>query len=259
MSRLEGKRIIVTRAPEYAAGLRDALLAEGAIVEEVPMITYEPPDDPGIAAEALRRAVAFDYVIFTSATAVDGLCRIANQTGATNWAQGRATFVAVGEPTASAMRRAGLRVDAVGPGPGTTGLINLLADKPLQGKQVLLPRAQDGRDELRAWLAAQGATVTFAPVYRTVLAREAVKRLPGLLQTGIDVIAFTSPSTVGGFIATAGGGFERPAGMLVACIGPITAQAADEAGLSPDIISAEATAKALAVAIGDYFASHVFS
>jgi len=259
MKALAGKRIVVTRAADRAAELRDALLLRGAEVYELPTITYLPPDNESLAAEALQRLRSFDYVIFTSATAVIGLCEIgAKVSSSFSLGATQARFIAVGETTASHLR--GLGVDAaVGCGRGAEGVIALLRDEPLMGKHILLPRAQEGREELHEWLLARGAAVTVAPVYKTAPSQEARAKLPGYLARGVDVVTFTSPSTVEGFAAAAGPGFNRPSGMLVACIGRTTAEAAAQAGLPADIIAPETSAEALAGAIGDYFASNVIS
>ncbi len=49
------------------------------------------------------------------------------------------------------------------------------------------------------------------------------------------MITFTSPSTVDGYLALSGGRVPP----VVACIGPVTAEAARQAGLTVDVVAAE--------------------
>ena len=73
VSRLQGKRIAVTRAAERAEGLASALRAEGAEVRICPTIAYNPPEDPAPLEAALHQIDRYDWVVFTSAAAVDAL------------------------------------------------------------------------------------------------------------------------------------------------------------------------------------------
>ena len=73
VSRLQGKRIAVTRAAERAEGLALALRAEGVEVRICPTIAYDPPEDPALLEAALQQIDRYDWVVFTSAAAVDAL------------------------------------------------------------------------------------------------------------------------------------------------------------------------------------------
>jgi uroporphyrinogen-III synthase len=79
--------------------------------------------------------------------------------------------------------------------------------------------------------------------------------LEGLLalHEGVDVITFTSQSTVMNFIAIAEKNGLDPRNLpndpVFACIGPITGQAAKEAGLSDIVIAKEYTTDGLLAAL----------
>jgi uroporphyrinogen-III synthase len=126
------------------------------------------------------------------------------------------------------------------------------------GDAVLLVRAAEARDVLPRELAAAGARVTIAPAYRTALVREGAERALALLAARrIDAVTFTSSSTVRGFAALVAP--DDPArlldGVVVAAIGPITADTASEHGLRVRVMPHEYTVPALAAAIVDHFAS----
>jgi uroporphyrinogen III methyltransferase/synthase len=99
----------------------------------------------------------------------------------------------------------------------------------------------------------KGASVDVIPVYKTVAPSADLSRLKEQLQAGIiDVITFTSSSTVTNFVDMMGGGEETrrlAAKTSVACIGPVTARTAEEHGLTVGILPTENTVPALAHAI----------
>jgi len=114
-----------------------------------------------------------------------------------------------------------------------------------EGKRILIPRAAGARDEIVAGLADRGAIVHATPVYETVLDDSRATELREALSEGrIDVVTFTSSSTVRNFFALAGNmGF--PQGALAACIGPVTAQTAREHGIAPACVAATYTIEGL--------------
>ena len=68
---LFGKRVLVTRPREQAAELVDRLTALGAEAIEAPMIRIVPPDDPDPLLRAAAQRERFDWIVFTSANAVE--------------------------------------------------------------------------------------------------------------------------------------------------------------------------------------------
>jgi len=67
------------------------------------------------------------------------------------------------------------------------------------------------------------------------------------------VITFTSPSTVTHFLGIMGPDFRLPSRVRIACIGPVTAAAAQNAGLTVDILQERYTIPELVDAIAAYF------
>src|SRR5580693_6666250 len=70
MSRLQGKRIIVTRSRKQAGCLIRALEKQSAEVLAIPVIEIQDPADPGPLEYAAAHAGDYDLVIFTSANGV---------------------------------------------------------------------------------------------------------------------------------------------------------------------------------------------
>jgi uroporphyrinogen III methyltransferase/synthase len=250
---LAGVVVLVTRAADQAAALAEPLAALGARVVLTPAIRFEEPSDWGPADAALRSAAAYAWAIFTSANGVEAVDRRLRTLGL-SWEGFRAArIVAIGPATAGALTGRGLAV-AVVPDPyQAEGVVAALGGEPLEGRRILLARAERAREILPEALRARGARVDVAAVYRTAgcpPAPEAVEVLARPEAAGRVVAAFTSSSTVEHFLdglpEEARRGLAR---AVVAAIGPITAQTLAARGLPPAIQPADFTIPALVEAI----------
>ena len=253
---LRGRRILVTRATRQAGSLAARLRRAGAEVVAVPVIALEPVAETAAVSRAIRELGRYDHLIFTSANAVRALAAAADAAGAglAKLVAASTTVVAVGPATAAAARRTGLVCDAV-PGRHTAAAVaGMLEALDLRGKRVLIPRAQVAGEELPERLRRAGAVVDVLALYRTVPHPDAGREIPRLLGSGLDMVTFTSASTVRSFVAAAGESFQPPAGLAVACIGPVTADAASAAGLEPDVVAGTHTIPGLVAAIRAHYA-----
>ena len=253
---LAGVRVLVTRAKAQAAEMSARLESLGAEAVEAPMIAIAPPDDPGPLDAACDRVGTFDWVVFTSVNAVSRVAgRLAGPGGARNL--GGPRLCAVGAATAEALAGHGLRVDLVPDEYRAEGVIRAMrGEGDLTGVRVLLPRGDLARDLLPIELRRAGAEVTAVTAYRTVpagLDGEGPDILGMLRGRRVDVVTFTSGSSVRNFSRAMG---ERQAAELlrhveVACIGPVTAEAASRLDIATTIMPAESTVPALLEAIVD--------
>ena len=118
-----------------------------------------------------------------------------------------------------------------------------------------IPRAAVAREVLPKTLRDMGAKVDIAPAYQTVLPKPKSDAFLKRLQSGdIDVLTFTSSSTVKNFLELTGKSLLKEIKKTrIACIGPITAETAKDAGLTVDILPKEYTVPALLEAIEDYY------
>jgi len=231
-----GRRVVVTRAREQAAEAVALLQEMGAEVVELPMVEFAAPADGGAALRgAAQRLAAFDWVVFTSANAVERVFAEVRDARAF----GGANVAAVGAKTAEALARHGVVADLVPERYVAEGLLDAFPDGP---GAVLLPRAEVARDVLPDGLRAKGWRVDVVDAYRTVPARPSAQELERA--GGADAVMFTSSSTVTHFVALA----ERVP-PVVACIGPVTARAAEAAGLHVDVVAEESTVGALVAAL----------
>ena len=247
---LAGRVVLVTRAREQAAALSGTLARRGARVIESPLIAFVEPADWAPLDAALRALPGYDLVLFTSANTVERFHARRSQLSLPWPAGPPPRVIAIGEATAARLAESGMPADSVAAAPRAEGVLDLLGDETLRGARVLLPRAEEGREILPEGLRQRGARVDVAIVYRTVgvpLSDEA----RGLLAAGcIDVVTLTSPATVRWLLAELSQrGAAGMGGARVAVLGPVTADAAREAGLAPDIVADGGSMEALADAI----------
>ena len=258
---LFGKRVLVTRPREQAPELVDRLTALGAESIEAPMIRMAPPEDPDPLLRAAAAPEEFDWIIFTSANAVDAFMTALLDGERDVRALKGPRICTSGTATADKLASYGIKVDLI---PhefrGDAVVSALLALGSMKGVRVLLPRADIGREVIGEGLREAGAVVTEVVAYRTILEdaqREGDPDIYGMLLEGkIDVATFTSPSAIRNFAKIHGA--EQVADLLkntvVATIGPVTADAARQLGIPVTIQPKTYTVPALVDAIAAHYA-----
>jgi len=263
---LFGRRVLVTRPREQARDLVDRLQALGADTVEAPMIRITPPDDPTPLLDAATDPSAFDWIVFTSANSVEGFMTALLSHHRDVRALKGPRLCTVGPGTAERLRRYSVVADVVPDEYRAEAVLRTLAAQgPLEGARVLLPRSDIGREVIAEQLRNAGASVTDVIAYRTVLdelQREGDPDVYKLLLEGrIDVVTFTSASAVRNFVRVYGA--DQVADLLksttVAVIGPVTGQAARQAGITVSVEPASYTIGGLVDAISAHFAEGAVS
>jgi uroporphyrinogen III methyltransferase/synthase len=258
---LFGRRVLVTRPREQAAELVDRLTVLGADAVEAPMIKIDAPDDPELLARAVDGISNFDWVVFSSVNAVGAFMAMLLDGTRDLRALKGPRLCAVGTGTAEALARHGIKVELVPREFRAEGVVEALQERgSLAGARVLLPRADIGREVIADGLREAGAAVTEVVAYRTVLLDSTREDDPDvykmLLEGRIDVVTFTSASAVRNFARIYGA--DQAADLLrytvVAVIGPVTAEAAEQLHIPVTITPATYTIPALVDAIAAHFA-----
>ena len=254
---LAARRIVVTRAPEQAGALAEALERLGAFVISAPAIELTDPPDWTALDAALGRIGEYDWIIFTSANTLPRLAARMETLGLdpADLARIRGRLVAIGPATAKGLEARGLAVTALPTEFRAEGVVELLRDAPLEGRRVLIPRALEGRDVLAKALAAEGAYVDVAPVYRSRPSPAGIAPARAALLDGrLDAVTFTSGAIARAFVEAMGDAWPRLAGVTLASIGPVTSEALQELGLTPTVEAREATLAALVAALVEHYA-----
>jgi uroporphyrinogen-III synthase len=156
---------------------------------------------------------------------------------------------AIGPATASALQAHDVTVTLIPDEYVAEAIIESIG--VVRSQRILLPRADIAREALAVELQKRGAFVDEIAAYRTLPAQPDPDGLIEL-QRGVDVITFTSSSTVRNFIALAGRNAIPPR-AIIACIGPITANTARELGLRVDVQATDYTMDGLVAALIAHF------
>lgn len=250
---LLGRRVLVTRTRNQASALSRHLSELGAVPVEIPTIEIRPPEDFSRIDSALACAAGFDWIVFTSANAVNSVHSRLKAAGLDARALHGVRISSIGPATARAVERIGILSDLVPETATSKGLAEALSSQIGKGARVLLPRADIATRELPEMLEDLGASVTEVTAYRTAIPDESRKRAEEAIRAGVDVATFTSSSTVRNLLRLLDGGPESLSGVKVACIGPTTASTAGRLGLKVDIVPKSPTVYGLAYALVQYF------
>jgi uroporphyrinogen III methyltransferase/synthase len=254
---LFGKRIVLTRAREQAAEFARLLSAFGAEPIMAPTIKIVPPLSWDALDRALQGLSGYSWLLFTSVNGIAPFMERLRHARKDVRALAHLQVGAIGPRTADELVRYGITADLIPSEFQAEGMVAAMSRHDLQQAKILIPRAEVARDVLPEQLRLKGATVDVIPVYRTVMPESDLSRLKEQIEAGaIDVVTFTSSSTVSNFVELLGGAAEARrtgAKTTIACIGPITARTAEEHGLSVTIMPGENTVPALAQAIVRFY------
>ncbi|MGW8194413.1 MAG: uroporphyrinogen-III C-methyltransferase [Desulforhopalus sp.] len=256
---LFGKKIVVTRTREQASDLVAGLEEFGANCIEYSTIRIKAVESYEVLDEELERLNEYHWILFTSLNGVKYFFERLYAKGMDARDLKGPDIAAVGKSTADLLLRHGIKVDLI---PSTftgEGLAESLLDQGVEGRNILIPRGLHGRKILPETLRGAGAQVTVAPVYQNCPVQGDRERLiTELEEGGVNMITFTSSSTVRNFVAMLDMKSQEElqkilAGVKIATIGPITAKTVVDSGLQVDVQPEAFTIPDLIRAIVNYY------
>ena len=259
---LAGRTVVITRALAQADDFAAELQGYGARVILCPTIEISPLESYERLDEAIDHLYGYDWLVFTSVNGVDYFFQRLKARDRNTSDIDELKVCAIGEATAERLNDLHIHVDVIPEEFKAEGVFEALKDfvggtDGLRNLNVLIPRASVARDFLPKALEESGVRVDVVPAYRTSLPRNLDRgRMAAMLAGGADCIAFTSSSTVRNLaqLFDTQDLSEALAGVVIACIGDITATTAADYGLRVEIQPEQFTIPSLARAIADYFA-----
>ena len=241
-------RILITRPRIQADYFAEKLRSAGFEPIYFPVIEICPIENNTALDKAFGQLHCYAWMVFTSVNAVEVVfdkfssLLLSNRVGL--------KFVAIGPKTAEALKMRGIAPDFVPQEYVAEAILPGLGD--LKDKWVLLPRAEIARKELPEAIVKAGGTAHEISVYKTLPTQPDPDGLSAL-KSGLDVVTFTSASSVENFVTILRQNkldpLNLPNNPLIACIGPITAQAARDEGFQNIVIAKEYTTKGLIEAL----------
>lgn len=258
---LFGKRVVVTRTREQASELIAGLEENGANCFECSTIDIQPVECYDVLDAELERINEYHWILFSSLNGVKYFFERLYSRGMDARDLKGPDIGVVGKATADLLLTYGINADLIPAEFTSEGLAESLLDLGVEGRNILIPRAEKGREILPETLRGAGAQVTIAPVYKNSPQEGRKEELREELEAGtVNMVTFTSSSTVRNFLAMVNAESEEQlrellADVKIAAIGPITAKTVTDNGLVVDVQPEEHTIRAMVKEIVSYYST----
>lgn len=185
-------------------------------------------DDYSKTDDAIKKLNDFDWMVFTSVNGAKYFLQRLNAAGLDARALANLKIAAIGKTTAARLADFGLLPNLVPEDESSAGLLEEFKKLDINGKNFILPQAEVSSKVLPQGLTEAGATVDAVSVYKTVEIEPASVEMDF-----IDIIVFTSGSTVKAFIKKFG---AVPDHIKAYCLGPPTLNTAKENNINAELI-----------------------
>lgn len=234
---LHGKRILVTRTRQQASELSSKLKKLGGEVVEFPTIELKKVEDFSEIDKNIDRISEFNYLVFTSVNGVNIFFERLLQVGVDVRSLGDIKVIAVGSGTKKALENKGIIANFMPDVFTAEGILEGMKGFIKKGDRVLIPRAEIARNALNEGLETLGADVKVLDIYKTLVPTYNREDLLEILKDQVDIITFTSSSTVKNFLEILGQeNLYLIENTKLAAIGPITETTMIENNLKADIV-----------------------
>jgi uroporphyrinogen III methyltransferase/synthase len=167
----------------------------GIIIHQ-PLIQIEEIEDNPELEKQLNRLDQFDWLFFTSASAVNFFFEAFFKKGKDSRSLNQLKVASVGHATSRALRLYGIVPDLQATEESSEGLLFDIQTKNIPNGRALIPRSNLGLPILPEGLAKLGWQVWILPIYKNIFP----DNLKSLDLTKIQQIVFSSPSCVTNFI-----------------------------------------------------------
>ncbi len=230
---LNGMKVLIPRGKKHAKPFSDLVKKYGGIPVEIPLISFRPVASTSLPILLDKKLHKYDWIIFTSNVTVETFFTFdINPTVLNN-----IKIAVIGEKTEEALVRKGVTVDFKPKEYVAEAFVEEFSPYISEGTTVFIPKGNLARELISTNLEKKGAHVDELVIYETFFpdsSRDALVK--ALTEKKLDIISFTSPSTVDHFMAVVKemNLLSTIDHCLIICIGPVTLQRANAFGLSVD-------------------------
>ncbi|CAM3747873.1 uroporphyrinogen-III synthase [Mesobacillus zeae] len=225
---LQNKQVLIPRGKGHARSFSELVKKHGGIPAEIPLLAFRPVPASEEIHDMIDELHQYDWIIFTSNVTVDSFFSLYK--GAGRFPK----TAAIGEKTREALEHHGIHTDFMPEKYVAEEFVQEFLPRVTDGMKVLIPKGNLAREHIASSLRMNGASVEELIIYETYLPEESKERLAFMLDSRkLDVLAFTSPSTISHFMEVVK---EKEledciCGCVIACIGPVSKRKAEEHGL----------------------------
>ncbi len=244
---LSGNRIITTRPAGQSDALVKGLEANGAHVTEFPVIKITELQESGRLERALNRLNSYSWLIFTSANGVAIFFKQLSLLRLDIRKLYGIKIAVIGSATEKALISKGLYPDYVPEKFSTRELLSGLLEKIDSSDKILLIDSELSRPELTEGFKKYSIAFDEIAVYTTEPHNNLENKLEFIVPelNRADYITFASPSAVKAFVTILGQERIKKLSAAVICIGPVTANAAAEEGISVKAVADQYNAEGI--------------
>lgn len=248
---LFGLRIGITRPAHQADEVVEAIVRAGGQPVLLPLVEIHPPGEQDLQAlaAAIDELDCYDWLLLTSANAVEGFMTQLRHQGMDARRMHRLKIAAIGAATVAELECWSLTADIVPETARSEALAELLGPR-VANQRCLWPAADRARETLRQLLTAAGADVHQVVAYRHVDAADADRLRQDFEQASLHWIGISSPAIARQAATVFPQLVSSPCPTRVASISSLTSEAAHKAGLKVDAEAAETSWQGILNAIG---------
>ncbi|MCM3572082.1 uroporphyrinogen-III synthase [Mesobacillus subterraneus] len=226
---LQNKTVMIPRGKAHAKSFSELVARNGGIPVEIPLIAFQPVAASEKLLKTLANLHTYDWIIFTSNVTVETFYSFLKK--------GQALLpkiAVIGEKTKEVLEDMGETVDFVPDEYVAEGFVDEFLPHVNHGERILIPKGNLARDYISAALKEKGAIADEIIIYETFMPDESRGKLVKMLsEESLDILTFTSPSTIDHFmkIVEENQLRDKLEHCIVACIGPVSKRKAEQRGL----------------------------
>ena len=253
MSTIIGKTVLITRDFNQSKALCASVKKSGAVPIVIPMIKIVPyQSEP----EHSAFLTAFEEIVWIIFTRTNGVKSFFATYSPDVFDFSTKKFAVVGKATEKCLKQYGFYATFVPSRYTGQCFIEEMAAHIFHTDRILLVKGKIARDVIPNHLEKENYVFQSVTVYDTLPNIEGIHELKQLLQEDkLDVLTFTSPSTIQSFMDALNGTalLQKKDQWTIAVIGPTSKEKAEALGLFVSIMPKEYTIEKMYQAVVRYF------